>query len=215
MKNANQIINDSVKATLFGKFYEKILSCWLKEKKFTIFGGKPRVYWKDLEFNQKGSELACKLTEVLSKYKSNKQYCTPDGFLQRDGSYYIWEAKNWPHWSEGKKPLVQLRDVLCSTPLILSTKAVYRGKRYNLDGVIFFWWSKPEGADTLSEEINRLISPGSFEIFYTADVLTDCIAQKYSWYAEIIKEEKMRIDEFFRDLAPEQVREAYEHASQG
>jgi len=204
MKNANQIINDSVKATLFGKFYEKILLRWLKEKKgFTIFDGKPRVYWKDIEFSQKGNELTWKLTEALSKYKNNKQFCTPDGFLQRDSNYYIWEAKNWPHWSEGKKPLVQLRDVLSSTPLILSTKAVYRGKPYNLDGILFSWWSKPEGANALSEEINQLISPRSFEIFFTADILTDCIAQKFSWYIEIIKEEKIRIDEFFRDLAPE------------
>jgi len=203
MKNTNEIIDDSVKATLFGKFYEKIISHWLKEKRgFTIFDGKPRVYWKDIEFNQKGNEIANKLTEVLSKYKREKQFCTPDGFLKQDNNYYIWEAKNWPLWSEGKKPLVQLTDLLSSLPQILSTKTVYRGKQYDLNGVLFFWWAKPEGVDALLKEINQLITPRSFEIFYTADVLNDCITQKYFWYVEIIKKEKKRIDEFFKDLNP-------------
>jgi len=32
MENANEIMNDPVKATLFGKIYEKIVLGWLKEK---------------------------------------------------------------------------------------------------------------------------------------------------------------------------------------
>jgi len=138
MKNANQIINDPVKSTLFGKFYEKILLVWLKEKEgFTPFEGKPRIYWKNVEFVKGDGELPSKLNEVLKKYKNEKQFCTPDGFLQKDGKFYIWEAKNWPLWSEGKKPLDQLKDLLFSMPLLIATKADYKTHEYNVHGITF------------------------------------------------------------------------------
>jgi len=100
MKNANEIINDPIKATLFGKFYEKIVSRWLKERKgFTSFGGKPRIYRKDVKCAKGNSESVSKLNGILEKYKNEKQFCTPDGFMEKDGKYYVWEAKNWPLWT--------------------------------------------------------------------------------------------------------------------
>ena len=201
MKNADEIINDSIKATLFGKFYEKIVSGWFKEKEgFTHFDGKPRIYWKHVEYVRGNSGPVSRLNEVLRKCKNEKQFCTPDGFLQKNSKYYIWEAKNWPLWSEGKKPLDQLRDLLFSMPLILATKAIYRTNEYSVDGILFSWWSKPKEVESLLREINTLIAPRTFEIFYTSDILEDCIQNKYSWYLQIIAEEKVRIDELFRDL---------------
>jgi len=201
MKNPNEIINDPIKATLFGKFYEKIVLGWLKEKGgFTPFDGKPRIYWKDVEFVRGDGEPVLKLNEVLKKYKDEKQFCTPDGFLQKEGNFYVWEAKNWPLWSEGKKPLDQLRDLLFSMPLILAKKAIYRTQEYNVHGILFSWWSKPEGVESLLREINTLIAPSTFEMFYMAGILEECIQNNYSWYLQIIKEEKARIDELFRDL---------------
>ncbi len=201
MKKPNEIINDPVKATLFGKFYEKIILGWLKEiKGFKVFDGKPRVYWKDVEFAKGNGEGTSKLNTILKKYKEERQYCTPDGFLQKDGKYYIWEAKNWPLWTEGKKPIDQLRDVLFTMPLILTTKAVYRGREYNVDGILFSWWSKPEGTESLLKEINSLTAPRTFEIFYTDEILEDCIKNKYPWYIDIIEKEKNRIDELWTDL---------------
>jgi hypothetical protein len=201
MKKANEILDDSIKSTLFGKFYENILLGWVKEiEGFIPFAGKPRIYWGDVKFTTVDIEGGKKLNGVLKKYKDEKQFCTPDGLLQKGGKFYVWEAKNWPLWTEGKKPLDQLRDLLYTMPQILSTKAVFRKKEYILNGVLFSWWSKPEGVETLSREIRRLIAPRTFEIFYTADVLEECIQNKYWWYRQIIKEEKTRIDELFEDL---------------
>jgi len=201
MKSANEIINDPIKSTLFGKFYEKIILHWLSEKKgFVVFEGKPRVYWKDVDSNEKGSYLARKLNETLENVKNSRQYCTPDGFLQKDERYYVWEAKNWPLWSEGKKPLDQLRDLLFSMPFILTIKAVYRTRDYEVSGFLFSWWSKPAGVESLLEDINSLIAPRTFEIFYTADIIEDCIKNRYSWYLQIVNVEKARIYEFFEDL---------------
>jgi len=201
MKKPSEIINDPVKATLFGKFYEKIISRWFKEiKGFTVFDGKPRVYWKDVESAKRSGKGVTKLNRILKKYKQKKHYCTPDGFLQKNGRYYIWEAKNWPLWTEGKNPIDQLRDLLFSMPLILTTKAVYRNVKYEVNGVLFSWWSKPDGVESLLGEINKLIAPRTFEVFYTDEILKDCIKNKYPWYLEVIKKEKYRIDELWKDL---------------
>jgi len=201
MKNANEIINDPIKATLFGKFYEKIVSRWLKEKEgFRAFGGKPRIYWKDVKYAKGNSKSVSKLNGILKKYKKEKQFCTPDGFMEKDGKYYVWEAKNWPLWTEGKKPLEQLRDLLLSMPLILATEVVHRTEEKSIAGILFSWWSKPDDVESLLREIEDLIKPRTFKIFYTADILEDCIKNKYCWYLQIVQEEKAKIDELFRDL---------------
>jgi len=83
-------------------------------------------------------------------------------------------------------------------PLILATKAVYRGKDYEVSGFLFSWWSKPEGVESLLGDINGLIAPRTFEIFYTADIIEESIKNKYPWYLQIIKEEKARMDEFLK-----------------
>ncbi len=201
MKSADEIINDPIKSTLFGKFYEKIVLCWLEDKKgFAPFDGKPRVYWKDIEFNREDSDSTRKLKEALERIKKGGQFCTPDGFLKKDESYYIWEAKNWPLWSEGKKPLDQLSDLLFSMPLVLATKAVYRTKEYQIGGFLFSWWSQPDGVEFLLMRMKLLVAPRTFEIFYTADAIEDCIKNKYPWYLQIIKEEEARANELFKDL---------------
>lgn len=148
------------------------------------------------------------LNDVLKKYKDEKQFCTPDGIFKKSEKFYIWEAKNWPNWEEkrkGKKPLDQLRDVLFSLPFILAARADYQTKIYNIDGILFSWWSKPEGLkpeelESLLRDVSALIAPRTFELFYTADVLEDCITNQYPWYLEIIKGERARIDTLFKDL---------------
>jgi len=201
MKSANKILDHPIKSTLFGKFYERVVLGWLKEKEgFTSLEGKPRVYWESVNFTKGDSELSRKLSETLGRFKRNRKYCTPDGFLVKNEEYYIWEAKNWPLWSEGKKPIDQLQDLLLSLPQILAHVAIHKGRQYEISGVLFSWWSEPEDVDALLEEISGLIHPRSFRIFYTSQVLLDCIGPRYPWYVEIIKEEKARIVELFRDL---------------
>lgn len=201
MKKAKDIIDDPVKATLFGKFYEKVIAGWLiNEDGFTTDGGKPRVYWKEVKPIIGDNESALKLNEVLIKNQIEKQRCIPDGLLQKDGKNYIWEAKNWPCWRGGKKPLDQLRETLFSMPLILTTKAIYKTKEKNIHGILFSWWSKPEGAEDLENEINNLIAPKVFSIYYTSEILEDCIQKKYPWYLDIIEKEEGRMKELFKDL---------------
>ena len=199
---ADEILNDPIKATLFGKFYEKIVLGWFKEKRLgTPLDGKPRVYWENVDSAKGDCELVTRLNDVLVKYQKEKQFCTPDGLIERGGRYYLWEAKNWPQWTEGKQPLKQLEDLLWNMPFILAKKALYRTVEYNVDGILFSWWSKPKGVESVLQKINNLTAPCTFEIFYTADVIEECIREHYQWYLRIINEEKARIDKLFRDLS--------------
>jgi hypothetical protein len=201
LKDGNEVIDTPIKSTLFGKFYEGIVLGWLRENKhFIPADGKPRIYWQDLKPVRKNNQSASKLNETLHKYKAEKMFCTPDGLLQKEDKYYIWEAKNWPLWKEGKTEFNQLRDVLLSLPQILAKKAYYRTEKKAIHGFLFSWWSKPVGADALSKEIGSLIAPRSFEIFYTKHVLEDCIEKQYPWYLRIIDKERISVDKFFEDL---------------
>ncbi|NQS97772.1 MAG: hypothetical protein HQ591_04900 [candidate division Zixibacteria bacterium] len=199
MKNAKEILKDPIKATLFGKFYEEIVLGWFKEKTgFAPFDGKPRIYWKDVESVKGGDESVSKLKDALKyaleKRKKEGHHCTPDGFLQKNGKFYIWEAKNWPLWPE------PLTNCLYKMPQILAKKAFHKTKEYEVHGILFSWWSRPEGVESLKEEIKSLIEPRTFDIFFTAEILKECINEQYSWYLKIIQTEKERVDELFRNL---------------
>ncbi len=205
MTNKVKILDDSVKSTLFGKFYEDILRKWFAETKgYKILDGKPRVYWKNVPPCSKDNKASVIINNELKKYKKNRHWCTPDGIFERSNKFFIWEAKNWPQWTEGKDPLNQLRDHLLSMPMILANKAVYNKKEYELGGVIYSWWSEPEGFNEIKSEIDNLLSPRSFDLHSTLDILEDCIQYKYSWYLEIINREKDRTNKLFQELLGEQ-----------
>ena len=67
MKNTIDILKgDSIKSTLYGKFYEKIIIGWLKHKeKFSPFDGKPRVYWNDIEYIKNDNKVASNCSATL------------------------------------------------------------------------------------------------------------------------------------------------------
>ena len=65
------ILDDPIKSTLFGKFYEKIILGWFKEKLVNIpLDGKPTIYWENVDFAPENSELAKKLNSALRKKKT-------------------------------------------------------------------------------------------------------------------------------------------------
>lgn len=192
-----QILTNPIRSTLFGKFYEEIFRGWFKTKGFTVYEGKPRVYWKDqpIPSNREPSELKSKLVDLLKRYKMEKQFCTPDGLLEKDSRYFIWEAKNWPLWPIGK-----MEDVLRRAPWLLTKVATYRKKKYNIKGIIFSWWSKPENADKIINDVRECISPNTFDVYYTKEILQECIDTLPDWYVKIIESHKQDIDDFFRQL---------------
>lgn len=203
MKKTKDIIDEPIKAILFGNFYERIILCWFEEKGlFHPLEGKPKVFWKDINYSKRNIEAANELKMVLRENIEEGYYCLPDGLLEKRNKFYLWEAKNWPLWHENKEPLDQLRDLLFSMPMIMTTKAYLKGKPYPISGILFSWWTKPKGVNSLIKEINNLITPRTIRIFYTDKILEECIRQKYSCYLHIILEEEKKIKNFFSDLKP-------------
>ena len=119
---------------------------------------------------------------------------------KKEDKSYIWEAKNWPLWNEGKTNFNQLRDVLLSLPQLLATQANYRKEKKTVHGFLFSWWSEPLEVNILLEEIRTLIAPRTFEIYYTKPILEDCIERQYPWYVQIVDREKLGVEKFFKDL---------------
>lgn len=155
------------------------------------------VKWSEAEFI-KVNKSAPEFKDALEMCKE-KQFCTPDGFVEMDGKYYIWEAKNWPIWRS------ELREVLFSMPAVLATMAYCKRTPHKIHGFLFFWWSEPINSESILKEVTDLIAPHIFDIFYMTDILDECRSEQYSWYLEIIKEEEDRINQLFNDLLDQDI----------
>lgn len=200
MKEAGDILSNSTRATLFGRFYENIIRKWLEvECRFKVHAGKPRIYWKEqppLQIRYRSERLK-KLLNILEDNKQSKSHCTPDGLLEKDGKYFIWQAKNWPKWPE------PIESVLWSSPWLLAQKVNYRGTKLDVDGIVFSWWSRPQNEALLLANVRMLIFPLSFDVYYTREILNECIEKQPKWYRSLIEEQRHDIEGFFLELLGE------------
>lgn len=199
-KEANEIISNPTRATLLGRFYERILRKWFEvELGFKVHSGKPRIYWKDQPSPniRYQTDRITKLLKIVEDIKLSKSHCTPDGLLEKDGKFYIWEAKNWPKWHE------PIENVLWNSPWLFARSADYRGRKIDLDGIVFSWWSRPASESLLLAKIKLCVAPLSFDIYYTREILNQCIARRFVWYRSIIEEQRCDIDRFFAELLGE------------
>lgn len=195
VKDTSAIMTNPIRATLFGKFYEEIIREWVKTKGFIVYDGKPRIYWKDQPVPASAvSSNHKKLIQVLKEKQKRGSHCTPDGFMQKDNNFFVWEAKNWPLWYE------PIDSVIWSSPWLLSKIVDYRGKSYQISGFIFSWWSKPRNEQQILDEVRKCIAPISFEIYYTNEILDECIRNQPRWYTRVIEEKQADVQQFFEEL---------------
>jgi len=117
--------------------------------------------------------------------------------LEKDGNYFIWEAKNWPLWPE------KMEDVLSSTPFLLIDKATYKKRKLKVDGIIFSWWDKPVNEEDVLQSLRECVSPKIFKIYYTKEILEECIKKLPEWYVKIIENHKTDVISFFQQLLGE------------
>ena len=189
------IITDPIRSTLFGKFYEEILRGWFETMGFEVYEGKPRVYWKDQPVPSIKTTFEGKLIDSLIRYRNERQFCTPDGFIKKDRKYFVWEAKNWPLW-----PNEDMSDFLEDAAWLLTKVVTYRGTRYKINGIIFSWWEKPTDEREILRNVRNCISPISFDVYYTKDTLLECVETLPDWYVKIIRKHKQDIVDFFEQL---------------
>ena len=204
----------STRSTLFGKFYERIISKWLEmewgyhlERWHNQGTHKPRIYWKNISIDSSSfsahGELKMRFVNSLKNLvQGNASHCTPDGLFNKDGRCYIWEAKHWPLYPETGGHEKQILDYMIKTPWVLATEFDLSRTAKRIDGFLFSWWEikPPHKKAELEKTINDIISPNKFEIILTHDILEDCILAQYDWYREIVMQEKENIDRFFAQL---------------
>lgn len=187
---------DSIRSTFLGKFYEGIVANWLEEKEgFVHQKGKPQVWWNEILELKPTDEFSTNLNESLKAKKKDNQHTYSDGLFEKNGELYLWEAKNWPKWNEGKKLYKQVKDLLSISPYILAKQVKIGGQNKKIKGLLFSWWEKFENYEELQKYISSLVGI-PFKFYFTSDILDDCRENKYDWYIRLIKEQKNDIVEF-------------------
>jgi len=216
-ENVDESNYGSTQATLFGKFYERIVSKWIELEKGCKREPsdsteskihKPRVYWNsirtdDFDFAEH-QDLKEGMAGALKKLKS---HCTPDGAFTKDGKWYVWEAKNWPLYPQnGSKN--QILDYLTDHPWVLAHELELCRVKYPIAGFWFSFWCR----DTDEEEeireaeqvIKSIVGTDRFEIILTDKILDACIdnpeMERYAWYPTIIDQERQHVEGFFNRL---------------
>ncbi len=225
MTTANDIVNDifsakynsrpeskygSTRSTLFGKFYERVLSRWLEESKECSLRRwpnkavhKPRIYWSKISLDSFDFSAQEEVRRQIDKSKEGRNYCTPDGVFEKNTRFYLWEAKNWPLYPE-KGPKTQIWNYLITNPWVFSKKFELGGHEEEISGFWFsYWWIEEHDKKKIEKMVNSIIGEGKFEIICTKEILRDCIVNQYNWYIEIIKQEKANVDSFFKQLLGE------------
>jgi len=195
---------DSIRSTLFGKFYEGIIAKWLKKEGYEHLQGKPCVYWKDTQplSNPSNDVFIDSLNKSLKQKKNNNIRTNLDGLFKKDGGFYLWEAKNWAKWDEGKYREIQVEDLLRNSPWLLSKKVKHNGEDKKINGILFSWWQKFDKYEKIEQNISQIIKL-PFKFYFTSDIIDDCKKEKYDWYQELINEQKENIEEFFKELLGE------------
>jgi hypothetical protein len=201
----------STRSTLFGKFYERILREWLEEKKHCTLMRwqntaihKPRIYWRNVSTKGFNFSRQPKLKERMAKALGQKtSHCTPDGVFEKEGRFYIWEAKNWPLYPE-KGPRDQILTYFASTPWVLARIFDFSGSQREISGFWFSYWCNSEQDEEeirkVEQEMNSIIGSERLEIIPTDRILDDCITNRYQWYLKIIKQEKENVEQFCDQL---------------
>ena len=196
---------DSIRSTLFGKFYEGIIAKWLQEHdKYILIDGKPCVYWVNTKslYNASDKAFQQRINSALKKKKQKNVRTNSDGFFTKASNNYLWEAKNWAKWSEGKTVYNQVLDLLSSSPWLLAKEVKHNGEFKAVNGILFSWWQKFDRYHDIEKQISSNIRI-PFKFYFTSKIIDDCRIEKYDWYLKLINEQKENIDDFFKELLGE------------
>lgn len=147
-------------------------------------------------------DFSIKLNESLNYKKQRNRHTNSDGLFEKNGKSYLWEAKHWAKWDEGKPIQIQVEDLLSNSPWILTKKVKHGGKLIEIDGILFSWWQRFCRYDETEKKIEGIIEL-PFRFYFTSEIIDDCREKKYDWYIKLVNEQKENIDEFFKELLGE------------
>jgi hypothetical protein len=190
-----------MRAKLFGAFYEDIWRGYLPSLGFKLMPGKPRIYWTDIKRPADSSgEGIRRLTDELDKKLRSARYCTPDGLLECDGQFLVWEAKNW---IRELFPSPTLAEAMWTFPWLLADEAHYQNRRYPVSGFVISWWKRESGIHEAIAALQDQLGKSSLRVFFTTDMLEDCVTNDYDWYRDLIAAYRDNVSQFFDGLLGE------------
>ena len=154
---------DSLKATLFGKFYEAIVANYFKyELEYEVYDQNISIpiinEWlnelDEQEFKDKvydepiKEEILIKIlkkinSEIKKLKKGNRRRFNPDIIVEKNNKYYVVEMQVWPVWlkrryHEGKLTWkVIIEEVTAVIPRVIATKVKIMGKEYPVSGFYY------------------------------------------------------------------------------
>lgn len=214
---------DSLKAALFGKFYEAFLVNYFKEvlgfeiycKEISILSkwieikGDELEKWRiqDLCYNKNIDEetmdgLLARLQKGCEELKNRKRY-NPDLVVQKNGKHYVVEAEIWPVWLERQQYTRKLtwkvvsRENLGIMPEVFAQKVKIKSKEYPVAGFYYVSFERSEDHESI-EEFFREISGREFEIFYMNEILEKI--KNYEWFKNIVRKVEEEVKDFLESL---------------
>lgn len=192
---------DSIRSTLFGKFYEGIIARWLEEMEgFKLHKGRANVYWNETKELKSKDDFSKKLNQALDKkIKDKRKRTNSDGLFEKNGNFYLWEAKNWPKWRGKEKTLDEQVKNEAFGPWLLAKQVHIKGEKRKISGMLFSWWQRFEEYKKLENEVKETIGM-PFKFYFTAEIVDDCRKKKYDWYIKLVNEQKQNTDEFFKEI---------------
>ncbi|MEM3465258.1 MAG: hypothetical protein QW566_02185 [Candidatus Jordarchaeales archaeon] len=211
---------DSLKAALFGKFYEAFLVNYFKEvlgfethcqeisilsKWIEIRGKKRRIkaLCHNKNIDEKIMEGLLKRYQKGHKELENRKRYNPDLAVQKNGKYYVVEAEIWPVWLERQQYTRKLtwkvvsRENLGIMPEVFAQKVKIGSKEYPVSGFYYVSFERSEEHESI-EEFFREISGREFEIFYMDEILEKI--KNYEWFKNIVRKVEEEVKDFLESL---------------
>ncbi|MEM3640706.1 MAG: hypothetical protein QXH37_02125 [Candidatus Bathyarchaeia archaeon] len=195
--------SDEVLVSMFGKFYEKILEQYLESyekyralktdgkatvwfssgilQKFEKFYLKETISRTNLELFK---ETVQDIKKRIDNNRTKKAKCHPDGIVQKNNKYYLWEAKCEPRsivkraWWWPIKRRIKDFDWFLADEVTVSITG--KAQQIPISGYILFWWDKPKVKTERTEHQD--------------------IIKKMKVAADILDAQQAKINEFFKEL---------------
>ncbi len=215
----------SLKATLFGKFYESIVAGYFRETLgFNVYDRNiaiPVNYLEDLDEKElmrrvedlvkegkidreTAEAIVNRLVKALNEAKTRgrKRY-NPDLVLEKNGKYYVVEMQVWPVWtgsrygSSGFSWKVIENEGVALIPRVLATKVKVGGMEVPVSGFYYVAYRRgPEHSNI--EDFFKAITTREFKLFYMDEIVREC--HSYDWYRDIIQNVRKHVNNFLEDL---------------
>lgn len=221
----------SLRATLFGKFYEAIVAHYFAEElNFEVFDRDIVIdigFLKGINYNNQN--LVRKLENaveqgiinnglkdrLLDKFKvalnglNRRRRFNPDLVVKKGDKYYVVEMQVWPAWLKHRYGVpkfswkVILNEGVAIIPRVLADKVKVHGKTYDLSGFYYVTLGRSNDHNSI-ENFFKDLTGREFKLWYVDEVICQCYERE--WFRDIISAVKHHVDDSLAGLNHGEIR---------